>query len=467
MLAALFAGAVYLFCIRRTMLADPDIWWHLKNAEHLFQSHSFVRQDLYTYSVHGRAWIDPEWLSEAFYYLAWKFFGYRGLECVAILMVEAMAFGVVALSWQVCGRMRPALLAGVAYMLFATVSIGPRTQMFGWLCLIAEIAVLRAFVNGRARLWLLPPLFCLWINVHGSWPIGLVFLALLVISGWREFERGLISARAWTVAQRKQLIAVGLLCVMALFLNPYGWRLVSYPFAIATQHQVTLGAVQEWQTLDFHSFRGRAVFAMIAGLLFAGAWKSRRWELYDALTLLVAVLAMFSYSRFLLLGGIVICPLLSREFPQFGEDAESRDKRWLNTAVTALVGLFIVSHLPSQQKLHEEADAGYPAGAVAYLRAHPIEGPLLNDFNWGGYLIWNLPLEPVYIDSRADVFDESTVFAQYMDVVGLKRRVEDLDGGRVEGVLFPGKEPLVGVLRQSGRWVVAYEDSVAVLMVRR
>ncbi|SNS47367.1 hypothetical protein SAMN05421770_1011126 [Granulicella rosea] len=466
-LAALFASAIYIFCIHRQLLADPDIWWHLKDAEYLFQHRSFIHRELFTYSVEGSKWMNPEWLSEAVYYLAWRLAGYRGLETTAILMIEALAGGVCLLAWQRTRNVRAALLAGCCFMLFATVSIGPRTQMFGWLCFLTELAVLHAFRQGRDRLWFLPPLFLLWINLHGSWPIGIVFFAVFALCGMRGFERGAIVARAWTPQQLRHMAIIGLLCLFALFVNPYGWRLVVYPLTITTQHALTLGAVQEWQSLDFHSFRGRAVFAMLAGLLFAGALRRRVWELYDVVTLIVASLAAFSYSRFLLLGGAVICPLLAREFVFDMRSVAKKEQPLLNAAIVALAGLFVATHLPSQRELKSQSDAGYPVDAVAWLRQHPQSGEMLNAFDWGGYLIWNQPSVPVYIDTRADVFEDSGILLQYVDTIALRTPIDGIGRGGVGYVLMPVGEPLVRVLRRSTDWTVVYEDRTAAVLIRK
>lgn len=467
LLAVLFATAIFVFCIHRQLLADPDIWWHLKDAEYLFQHHTFLHRELFTYSVQGSTWIDPEWLSEAIYYLAWRLFGYRGLETISILMVEAMALGVCLLAWQRARDTKAALLAGCCFLLFATVSIGPRTQMFGWVCFLVELAVLHAFRSGRDRLWLLPPLFLLWINLHGSWPIGIVFFAVFVLCGICGFQRGAIVAQAWTSSQFRRLALIGLLCIAALFCNPYGWHLVVYPFTIATQHALTLGTVQEWQSLDFHSFRGRAVFAMIAGLLFASALRRRTWEFYDVVTLTIAVLAAFSYSRFLLLGGAVICPLQSLEFRFREKSIEKKEQPLLNAVIIVLAAFFVVTHLPTQAELKLQSDQGYPTGAVSWLQQNPQQGHVLNAFDWGGYLIWNLPSVPVYIDTRADVFEESGVLRQYVDVTAFRAPIESIDHGRIGYVLMPSQEPLVVMLKRSPDWFVVYEDRTATILRRR
>src|SRR5438067_2244663 len=89
-------------------------------------------------------------------------------------------------------RNAQSLLATWIAVLLAAINIGPRTILFGWLCFLAEILILEAFRQGRDRLWLLVPLFALWINLHGSWLIGYAFLMLYLASGLVEGSWGSI-----------------------------------------------------------------------------------------------------------------------------------------------------------------------------------------------------------------------------------------------------------------------------------
>jgi len=470
MLLALLMGLLFFFCIHQPVLADPDIGWHLRNAQLLIQQHEFIRHDLYTFSLNGHAWIDPEWLSELFFYAAWHTFGLRGLEVLSILLLETLTLGVCALAWQRTRSLRPAVFAAAIFILFASVSIAPRTQLFGWICLILELAILQHFREtppaGRNFLWTLPLLFALWINLHGSWPIGLVLLAAFIACGLKSFQLGALQATAWTIPQRNRLLLFAALSIPALFLNPYGWHLVVYPFIIAGQHKLTLTTVQEWQSLDFHGFRGRAVFILVAALFFLRTLKARAWTLYDAVALFIALLAGFTYSRFLLLAGIVFCPVFAEEAGFLGEDNPIIDKRLLNTAIIALVVFFTVTHVPTQQELTAQSDRGYPAQAVAYLRQHPPAGPLFNDCNWGGYLIWNLPTQPVFLDTRADVFEQTGLLQSYLDLIDLKTPIESFNQGQLRYVLFPKAAPIVAALSRSPDWTIEYQDDTAVLLHR-
>ncbi len=76
--------------------------------------------------------------------------------------------------------------------------MAPRMLLFGWLCMVGLLLVLDRFRRTGKGLWLLPPLFALWINLHGSWVFGVIVLALTIVSGLVEGEWGLVVARRWS-----------------------------------------------------------------------------------------------------------------------------------------------------------------------------------------------------------------------------------------------------------------------------
>ena len=149
--------------------------------------------------------------------------------------------------------------------------------MLGWLCLIIELLILEELTQER-DFWLgLPFVFGLWVNLHGSWPVGIVFLGIYLCDNWRAISWGSLYANGLTGQERKRLVFISGVSVLALFLNPYGWHSVVYPFVVITEHHLTVNTVEEWQSLDFHSFRGRLLFVMLAVLLWLKTVRKRRW----------------------------------------------------------------------------------------------------------------------------------------------------------------------------------------------
>ena len=98
-LLALGLGCVAIFVFDSGSIADPDIWWHLRNAEVLVQTHSVVHQDLYSFTAAGSRWINEAWLGELPYYFGWQWFGIRGIYLVMLIEMELILLGVFALAY--------------------------------------------------------------------------------------------------------------------------------------------------------------------------------------------------------------------------------------------------------------------------------------------------------------------------------------------------------------------------------
>src|SRR5258708_40369066 len=57
-MAAIFATLIYFF-IPQSM-ADPDIWWHLRNAPLQIGTPSFIRYDVYSLTAPRSPWMNHE-----------------------------------------------------------------------------------------------------------------------------------------------------------------------------------------------------------------------------------------------------------------------------------------------------------------------------------------------------------------------------------------------------------------------
>src|SRR5574341_1238251 len=262
MLAVALAASVFHFANRG--VADPDIWWHLRNAQYLLESHRFIRADMYSFSVLGQPWMNHEWLAELPYYLAWKLWGLQGLYLLRLLLVEIVLLGTFWLATRVSGNVKGAFLASWATVVLATISFGPRTLLFGWILLLLLLAVLwRYKEEGKDHLWWLPLLFLVWVNTHGSWLIGLLVLGAYLVGGLLPASTGMVSASPWSRPQLRKLLQVTGLSLAALFINPYGYRLVRYPFDLAFRQKLNVSNVEEWMSVDFHSLRGKVLIAVL------------------------------------------------------------------------------------------------------------------------------------------------------------------------------------------------------------
>ena len=276
------ALAASIFVLDSGSIADPDIWWHLRNAEMLVNHHPLVRQDIYSFTAQGARWLNEAWLAEIPFYVGWRLMDVRGLYLVMLLEIEAILLGLFRLAYVTSRNLKASFLVTSLAVWLATVSFGPRTLLAGWICLVAELLIFTKFRQGDDRAWLLPPLFMIWINLHGSWFIGMVLFGVFFASGLVQGSWGRLDAVRWTPQQLKKLSVVGALSLGSLFVNPFGYRLIFYPLNFAFCQRLNVSHVDEWLSLDFHGVRGKILFGMIDAQPLAGSHRKTRWRLDDS-----------------------------------------------------------------------------------------------------------------------------------------------------------------------------------------
>jgi len=276
----------------------------------------------------------------------------------------------------------------------------------------------------------------------------------------------------------------------ACLINPNGLKGLIYPFTYLGDNASTR-YIAEWVSPNFHQGQYQLFEALILALVVGVAFSPRRPRLADVLlALLFTHLALVSV-RNINLFSIVVAPLIAVYlsgawrglWPRVwavgdgGTGVPARRYRPVTRPVAALnltlaaviAGAMLVISAPNLTAGHNTAIQAqrYPAGAVAYLRARHLQGPMLNSYDWGGYLIWNLyPRARVYIDGRPDMYGDRFVDAfvrAWQAQPGWQATL------RRQGVRLVLVEPTSGLghaLAGAPGWRVAYRDKVAVLYAR-
>jgi hypothetical protein len=458
--------ALELSLLAGVSITESDIWVHLRNAQELLTRHSFLRADLYTFTTAGAPLLNFEWLSELPYYLAFRAWGLPGLLAVYMVLLW-LIFGVVYyLALRRGANGGDAALVTMAAVALGYCSFGPRMHHFGWLCLAVLLLVLERFQRTGKGLWLLPPLFALWINLHGSWVVGFVVMGTYIVTGLVEGQWNNVVAERWTPAQLKKLLLASAASAVALFANPYGYKLVWYPFELLSRQQAVRDNMTEWQSVDFHSGWGKLAMCMILALLAAAWFSPQPWKLRDVLLAAFAVWASLTHLRFLLFAAIMLVPILGPRLRLFPPYDARKDKPWLNLAISAAIVAIIVGSYPSATQLQNTLDAYFPRDALRFMQQKQITGRLFHYYAFGGYIEWNAPTLKTFADPRTDIFVYNGVLDDYLKINAIDRPLELLDKYKIDYVLFPVNRPLTYVLDHSAGWRTIYEDKVAKLYQR-
>jgi hypothetical protein len=448
-------------------LPDPDIWWHLRNAQYLFTHHALPNVDTYSFTVAGQPWMNHEWLAEIPYYLAWRALGLEGIEILMLVLLETIFLLLVYLSYQRSHHIKASILACWFAVALGTVNFGPRTVLFGYLYMVILLIILERFhARGGRVVWILSPLFCLWINTHGSWSLGMLIFGLFIGCGMMQGQWGNLMARKWSGPEMRKLVIVYATTCATLFVNPYHYQLVTYPLDMAFRQKLNIASVSEWVSVDFHGPRGKVVLILLA-LLFCSAIISRyHWRLTDLAFILFAFYCGLNYDRFLFLAGIIAAPIVAEMATFVPPYQPEIDKRWLNAAIIFGILAFVTYRFPTTADLEEQIALEYPAEILPFLNANQFPGHTLNYYNWGGYLEWQAPQLKTFVDSRVDIFEHAGVFGDYLKAHGLADPEGVLDQYQIQYVLFPNQQPLTHLLESSPQWKVIFRGQTTTMLER-
>jgi len=453
----------------RSRFNDPDLWWHLRTGQIIWTNHAIPRTDLLSFTTGQHSWVASEWLSELSMYVAWRAGDYSGLMlwfCIAIAALLVIQYVACSLY---SGNVKIAFLGALVTWFFSTVGLAIRPHLLGFTLLACELLILH-LGRSRDRRWfyLLPPLFGVWVNSHGSFFFGMIVLAVVLISGFIQVNAGLLAARPFDPARRKTLLWASGLSVAALFANPVGWPILAYPLRTIFDSRLQLDAVAEWQKLSFDDVRAFGLLGLAGAILLIAL--ARRTALYvDEVALLAVAFGMaVLHQRLLFAWGIVAAPILCRQLADAWEAFPlARDRALPNSIlIFGSLGLAFAA-FPSQDALVWQVIRGNPVEAVDFIRRSHLNGRMLNEYVYGGYLSWALPEQKVFIDGRADVYAWTGVFEDYGRWATLRddpNRLLDKYG--IDWCLLSRSAPLARVMRYLPGWSERYSDSQSAIFTR-
>jgi tetratricopeptide (TPR) repeat protein len=460
-----------------TTMQGSDLWWHLAGGRWLTQTRTLHFTDPFSFTCHGRPWFHAEWLSDVIFYNWARLFSTAALVWWKWGVLVATFVLLSRLLRKICGSSGCAYLATLAAIAVGAPFFDIRPQLYTFL---GFVVVLSFALPLSRRLWILPPIFMLWANLHSGFMLGLVtIVTVLAIS----FFYGEAPRRA---------AYLGLACLLACFINGNGSEALLWPIRFARDSQSPFLRIGEWlppyepggirSSLYYPSIAAFVVSGLI--LVASGAFRRKpRLALSSVAMGLVTLVLSIRSRRFIPLFGIsqslLLAPALMvgfswlRRYILKSLPRLDRPRVWqIALPVAAVIfGGFRLAPFPLSRNafLFLTAEDNFPVEAMNLVEANHLEGKLFNYYNWGGYVDWRTEGRlQVFIDGRADTaFDEKT-YRKYLRVLSLQDRWEEVvwDSG-ADFVLWPQhSSQQVQQLRKSGRWLPFYSDHMATLLAR-
>jgi hypothetical protein len=496
---ALFA---FIVVVSFQQIFSPDIGFHLKGGQWILENGRFPSTDQFTYTSSSHEYIDLHWIYQITFYTASKFFGEFG---IAILNTILLLFSFLIMLIR-CTRRRPLDQLSSWQILFFlaiwTVSFlfEARPQVLSWVYLNLLLLILEDYYDGRSNyLILLPLLMLLWTNSHSIFIMGWIIIACYLVGiCWRE-------KKLWTPLTPIAIVSIGI-----SFLNPYFARGIALPFqqfAFLQTGNVFKESIAEYASpmqLDsyivnghftlfqplfpFHVFLVVAVIALLIRL--------RRIALHEIMLILfsgyLAITGIRNIGSFVFIAFPSMLLWLQHsgktaegaspsnaasEFLRRGAELWSSVKLQTMWNVVTILGsaFLILTFINGSYYINFRSNNRFgfhynaltlPVEASSFLTENKLDGKILNDFNFGGFLINAIP-QKVYIDGRNEVTGEQlySEYGRYWRGVDKQPLIEKYEP---EIIIFAYQDGFLWVhfLKNDSSWRLVHVDPVAAVYLK-
>lgn len=473
-LESLFVATFVLFGFRLGVrpIGDNSMLTHLRTGIDMARGQGIPRSDPYTFTAAGTDWVVQSWFPEWTYGWAWRLGGFR-----LVVLEQALLMGVLAWLIVRLARANSPLRTGAAGLIVVGMSSAfwaPRPLLFGLLAMTLTVTV----VERRRTPWLLIPIVWLWVNSHGSFPLGLAWLGARAVGealDWKDWPRDAVRYVGG--------FAAGL--VVAL-INPLGAKLLAFPFTLG-DNRSSFETVFEWMSPNFQRVPARTALVFIAIALVFVARARLTWR--DVIPVAAFVVAGLLAVRNLPVAAIVLAPVIGRilKRPDSGPSRTRHPSsaaastgtgsrvggvgQRTNVALAAALAVAFVSFGVSVNNRPPMSLGSYPVEATKFLEAEGLLGPdrrLAAADYVGNYIEFHYGERvPVFVDDRVDMFP-TQVSADYRRLLrGHPEWSSILDRYKIDLVLWDNQFALTSILRSDDGWEQIYDRGKWVIFRRR
>lgn len=446
-------GALIGFAWNLQAISDNTAFVHIRTGIDIVNTHHIPHHDAYSFTATGHAWILQSWLAEIIYGVLNAAWGAKLTVLLNSIMLAVVSGGMV---WLVrTGRSVLTLLNSTFVLLLCLYLYSTRPTTFGFLMFFLVLA------TAKRSLWWTVVFAALWINLHGSWPIGVLWLGAVAVGTVLDERR--LTKQQWTrLGAFVAGIIVGGVC------NPFPLKLLWFP-SVAFEKKDVFATIVEWQSPNFHdlgSFSSDAPLIGMAGAVLMMLWLRPKWQ---HVIPFVGMMAMSLNSvRNMAMFGIGLAAILGVAYRQKAEReaivSKPISRKWGPIEVFAIVVLSFVA-LFQVVRLGTGPQYGlgaYPVAGIAYAKQlgywtdqKRVYAP---DFVGCLRILQDGKNAEVFIDDRYDMYPLQVSYDS-RDISHLNTNVEGiLNQYNVAGVMYPKDRQLATFLANEPNWTLTWSD---------
>lgn len=481
------------FLAHKVSLLTADLGRHIKNGEMIFETLKVLDTNLYSYSYPEFGTINHHWATGLIFYLLWIVGGISLVQIFYIVLSLSVAGILYILVRKKIGIGLGSLCVLLAIFLFSN-RTEIRPEVFTYLFIAVFLYALYlfrdkfeiAYFQGKSLelkyykiLFLLPILEIAWVNFHIYHILGPIIIGTFLVES-------LIRRRESSVT----ILSILILTIFSELISPFGIYGLLEVLAIKGQFGYSVSEMQSVKYLFEVTggyFQPTIFFTIliITGLSFLIPIVLKKWKEID-LTLVIFFIG-FSYTPWIALRnisvfGIFACIITAYNLNFLYEKCSMYSKNIIDWCALTIVALLVVFTFSTDlmrnfsywnvRGIGLEQDDSMAAN---FIKNENISGPIFNDYDIGGYLIYHLyPERKVFVDNRPEAYPKNYFYSIYipMQVYDSVWQFE-LSKYKFNSIIFSSRDRTIWAKNfikkrlNDSSWATVYFDEQVIIFLRR
>ena len=433
-----------------------DYYWHISAGNYMFNNHTILTHDIFSWFLQNKYWVSHEWLFEIIIYIFKLLFGHFNIIIYCILCIFSLLL-IIFLNNK--NYKKNILFTLFWIMLFIIINSGlilPRPYLLSSVFIAITLYLLYDLRNNKnsRKIYILPIVTILWANIHGgSSNLSYILILIFILTGLFSFNNKYINIDKLSNIQIKKYIVVSILCIIAICINPHGYRMLIYPYENIfniTMHQ----NITEWQPIVKISPNNYIYFSFIIILLLIIIKSKKKANLIDLVLLIIFTILgikSFRFSNYL----YIISSFFIFNYIKPRKKDINTDIILLITSI--IVCIIFILNIPN---LQNRIDSKYLSDKMISIIKKEKPKRLFNLYDYGGYLI-SKDIK-VFIDGRADLYSNYN----YKDYINISKNINTnklIKKYKFDYFLIDKRYKIYNYFKDSIDYIKIYEDKNTIL----
>lgn len=476
-----FLTIFFIFSLNGIDLTTSDLGRHIKNGEYVFKNPAVLYTNFYSFTEGDFPFINHHWGTGVIFFLVYKLFSFTGFS-VLFALISSLTFGLFFLvSWK-RSNIAVSVLSSICALPLILWRSEVRPEMFSYLfCGIYYLIVWGYFSNKFKRkiLFIIPVLQIVWVNLHSYF-----FLGYFIIGVYLLFS--LINLFLKKQGKEK-VISLGIVLVISMIvslLNPSGISGFLYPLHIFDNFGYRLLENQNLFFLEkiLGSYPPGVYFRLLTMLLIF-SWVSKSVKekkiditdlIFTVFFLFIAVKAVRNFSLF----AFFAVPVLSVNLNNFTFSKKNNINNFFYLLIITVIFPLIILINPNFWTMRYKFITGIiknNSGSADFFLQNNIKGPVFNNYDIGGYLIFYLfPKEKVFVDNRPEAYPAKFFTDTYIPMQENQDKWDQTDQKYKFNVIFFQRNDLTPWAQQflvsrikDINWAPVFVDDKTIIFLKR